>query len=61
MTIDEVEAYFKTGYYLRKKTGLSAGSISNWKKIGYIPLHTQIKIEALTNGDLKAGTDANQR
>lgn len=54
MTIDEVMAYYGTAYYLEKKTGISHNTVTNWKRIGYIPIITQMKIESLTLGKLEA-------
>lgn len=54
MTIDEAIKYFKSGYQLKRDYGLSSNSFGNWKKLGYIPMPTQIRLEQLTNGELKA-------
>lgn len=54
MTIDEVKKYFNTGYNLNKVTGMSNTSLSNWVKMGWVPILSQIKIEERTNGQLKA-------
>lgn len=54
MTIDDVLTYFVKVYRLTKKTGIAQGTVTNWKKKGYIPIETQMRLEKLTNGDLKA-------
>lgn len=54
MTVEELENFYKNGYRFCKATTMSAVSFSNWKKWGYIPLLSQIKIERLTKGQLKA-------
>lgn len=54
MTIEEVLEHYGSGYQFEKKTGLSRGNVTNWKRMGFIPIATQIKIEELTNGALKA-------
>lgn len=54
MTIDEVYAYYKSGRQLRVKAGMSHNNFTRWRARGYIPIETQLKIEHLTNGDLKA-------
>lgn len=54
MTIEEVLKYYGSAYRFGKVTGMSHANVSNWKKNGFIPIETQIKIEALTNGALKA-------
>jgi len=50
----EVKKYFKTQYNFHKETGMSAMSLGNWLKWGYVPLDSQVKIEQLTDGKLKA-------
>ena len=54
MTIDEVLEYYGTAHRMERKHGLSHNNINNWRKYGYIPITTQMKIERLTEGDLKA-------
>lgn len=54
MTIDEVYKYFGSGYQMKLKIGLTHANILRWRKRGYIPIETQLRIENLTNGDLKA-------
>ena len=54
MTVDEVKKYFKTGYGLWKATGFSHNSYNYWDKVGYVPTLAQLKLEQITNGDLKA-------
>lgn len=50
----EVKKYFKTQYNFRKVTGMSAATLGNWLKWGYVPEASQLKLERITNGDLKA-------
>lgn len=50
----EVKKYFKTQYNFRKETGMSAASLGNWLKWGFIPEPSQLKLERITNGELKA-------
>ncbi len=57
MTVDDVLNYFGTGYRMKKAIGLSSSNIRNWLSYGYIPFDTQIKIERLTNGDLKVNKE----
>lgn len=55
MTPNDVRKYFKTGWRMFKKTGMSATCLSNWEKnLGYVPMLSQSKLEAFTNGELKA-------
>lgn len=57
MTIDEVEAYYGSGWKMERKHKLSHMNIRNWKRLGYVPITTQLKIERLTNGALKASLE----
>jgi hypothetical protein len=57
MTPQEVREHFKTGYVFQKQTGMSANTLANWKKWGYVPFKSQRKLEHLTNGVLKAVWD----
>jgi len=57
MTIEELEKYYGNSYQFEKRTGMSSGNFPGWKKLGYIPIFSQMKIERLTNGVLKASLD----
>lgn len=57
MTVSELKKYYRTGYNFQKCTGITACSFSNWLKWGYIPVASQIKLERMTNGDLKADVE----
>jgi len=54
MTVDEVVKYFETGYRFNQQTGMAHANFTNWVKKGFIPEYSQMKIEHLTNGALKA-------
>ena len=54
MTFQQVKKYFKSGYFLHKHTGMSKVNFINWGRRGYIPIQSQLKLERLTNGKLKA-------
>lgn len=54
MTIDDVYNHYKSGRQMQIKTGLSHSNFQNWRERGYIPIATQMKIERLTDGALKA-------
>jgi hypothetical protein len=54
MTLQEAIDHFGTAYQINKAVKVSYNTVNNWKKLGYIPIHTQIKIEKATNGALKA-------
>lgn len=54
MKIEDVIEYFGSGYNMQKLHGLSHSNFAHWRKLGYVPITTQIKIERLTKGALKA-------
>lgn len=54
MTPQEVLDYYKSYHYFHKHTGMSASSLLNWVRWGYVPLLSQIKIEKISKGALKA-------
>lgn len=57
MTIDEVITYFGSAWKMNQKIGMAHQNINNWKRYGFIPIMTQMKIEKLTDGELKASLD----
>ena len=59
MKPEEVKKYYKTGYKFNKITKMSANTLANWIKCGYVPYAAQKVIEQLTNGELV--TDWHQR
>lgn len=54
MTFEELQKFYVSGYRFKKETGMSAMSYSNWKRQGCIPTFSQLRIEKLTKGKLKA-------
>lgn len=54
MKFEDVLEYFGSGYRLSVDAGFSIQAPVAWKKRGYIPLKSQIKLEKFTNGELKA-------
>lgn len=54
MTLDEVVAYFGSGYAVCNVLMLKQQNFTHWKKRGYIPEVHQFRLEKLTNGALKA-------
>lgn len=46
----------KYGTYAKafRTLGMGSSSYASWRKAGFIPITTQIKIEQMTNGELKA-------
>lgn len=57
MTIEEVEKYFLSSYQFEKRTGMMHNCFSNWKRKGYVPIKTQIKLQEFTKGELKANLE----
>ena len=57
MKYEDVKLYFGSFYRMRKETGIADSTSQRWKKMGYIPITAQIKLEKLTNGGLKASLD----
>lgn len=53
----EVKKYFKSLYRFNKETGMSASTLGNWIRWGFVPVTSQLKIERITNGALKADWD----
>jgi hypothetical protein len=54
MTLEDIKKYFVTSHEFNAKTGMSRTCWVNWKKYGYVPLNSQLKIERLTDGKLQA-------
>lgn len=54
MTINDLKEYYGSGYRFNKDTHMSASSFMNWNNRGYIPWGSQLIIERLTEGKLKA-------
>ena len=54
MTTDDVMKFFGSARNMNRVIGLSTSSMRNWKDRGYIPIETQLRIEELTGGKLRA-------
>lgn len=54
MTLDELKNSFGSFYKAARFLKNSEQSTMNWKRLGYIPIASQMKIEKLTGGELKA-------
>lgn len=54
MTPEDVKKMFKNGYIFHKKTGMSHASFGNWMRQGYVPEYSQLKLEKITRGALRA-------
>jgi len=52
MTLDEVKQYFGSSYQFHKKTKMGSSNYANWKKLGYIPIQSQARIQIITEGKL---------
>lgn len=56
MSIEDVYKFYQCNWSeAARKLGLSQKTHINWRKIGYIPMATQLRIQNLTDGKLKAG------
>lgn len=61
MTLDDIRAYFGSGYQFEEKTKMSHVNYIHWRRYGYIPIATQMRLERLTDGGLKASFDHAQK
>lgn len=57
MTISDVLNYYHSGYRFHQITKISTQSFYAWKKRGYIPIVSQMLIERLSEGALKASLE----
>jgi hypothetical protein len=53
MTPQDVKKYYRSNYNFNKVTGMSASTLGNWLKWGYVPVDAQYKLEHMTKGLLK--------
>ena len=62
MTLDEIKQFFGTSYNFNLATGWSHTCYINWARKGYVPIKSQMKLEAFTMGKLKASlTDLGEK
>ncbi|CEG60983.1 Cro/CI family transcriptional regulator [Legionella micdadei] len=54
MTIDESIKKYGSAYGVCKALGVSPQNFTRWKKQGWIPQAQQLRLEKITNGELKA-------
>lgn len=54
MTLDELIKEYKSHRRIAKTFGFADNTPLNWRKNGFIPLATQVKIEWATNGKFKS-------
>ena len=52
MTNEEVVSHFGTWYKVTMQGGFSINAPTYWKKLGYIPTLSQMKLEKITQGKL---------
>ena len=57
MTLDDLKNHFGNSLRFQEKTGMSHANYVHWAKCGYIPILSQMKIQKLTGGTLKADFD----
>jgi len=57
MTLDDLKNHFGNCNKFQEKTGMSHTNYTHWSKIGYVPILTQMKLQKLTGGTLKANFD----
>jgi hypothetical protein len=58
MTLDDLKKEYGNGNKFEIETGLSHTNWFHWfKKYGFIPIHSQLRIEQITKGKLKASLD----
>jgi hypothetical protein len=57
MTLDEAIKHFGNGNRLCRALGLTRANITDWHNKGYIPLVSQLRMERITKGILKAEDD----
>lgn len=53
MTPDDVLKFYRTKYNFNKETKMSANTLGNWLKWGFVPENAQYKLERITKGLLK--------
>lgn len=57
MTLTDVRKFFGSSYNFNVQTGWSHSCYNTWAKKGYIPIKSQIKLQELTMGELKASLE----
>lgn len=57
MILNDVKDFYKSTYRFHQQTGMHPTNWSNWLARGYIPIQSQMKIEKLTKGKLKASLE----
>jgi hypothetical protein len=57
MTLEQIENFFGTSYNFHLATGWSHSCYRNWRLKGYVPIKSQMKLQNLTMGKLKASLE----
>lgn len=57
MTIDDLKLMYANGYIFQRETGMKHQNYHNWVKAGFIPIMSQMRLEIITSGALKANLD----
>jgi len=52
MKLEEVYKYFGGWYGIYKRVGFAVNTVKNWRRLGYIPVASQFKIQQHTKGEL---------
>ena len=60
MTLDDLFRFYKAASQeaLAEQIGVTQGAVSQWKAAGEIPIDRQLRLEALTQGALRADRKA---
>lgn len=57
MTIEQVIQYYGSVYKLNRDTKIAYRTVARWRLRGFIPIQTQLRLQSLTNGELKASLE----
>ena len=57
MTLNDIKLFFGTSYNFHLATGWSHSCYNTWGKKGYVPIKSQMALEQLTLGKLKASLE----
>jgi hypothetical protein len=57
---EQVKDYYRSGYNFAKSTGMSANSLGNWLKWGFVPKDAQYKLAHITGGSLTVDLELNK-
>lgn len=58
MGVEEAVNYFKSGNKLCKALGIARQNLTDWRRKGYIPMISQMRLEKVTKGGLKADKES---